>query len=344
MDSEVALEASGGRAVVSVEAPARLHMGFVDLNGSLGRRFGSLGLSLDGITTQVKAARSSGGLSVDGPEARRVERVARTLGEYVGSPPAADIRVTKAIPPHIGLGSGTQMALAVGMALNRLLGWGLTIEEIASVTDRGARSGMGVGAFCEPGFFVDGGKGSGDAPPPIVARAPFPESWRLLLVYDEAGQGLHGKGEKEAFETLLAFPEADAGHLARLILMRILPALKDEDVDAFGMGVGELQAIIGDYFAPAQGGRYTSPKVAEAMGWLQEQGVAGVGQSSWGPTGFAVFGDARQATRYQQALQERFKGVEGLQTQVLAGARSGALIQEHPGSGADAPEPQSATF
>ena len=36
---------------VDVSAPARLHLGFLDLGGGLGRRFGSLGVAIDGCDT-----------------------------------------------------------------------------------------------------------------------------------------------------------------------------------------------------------------------------------------------------------------------------------------------------
>jgi len=329
MDSEATLETPAGLDAVTVETPSRLHLGFVDLHGGLGRRFGSLGLGLAGIATRVHVDRDAA-LTVEGLEADRVTRVARELGSAVGKVPRARIRVEKTIPGHIGLGSGTQLALAVGVALNRLYGWGLTVSEVAEIADRGARSGMGVGAFCHGGFFVDGGKGPDGAIPPVVAQAPFPEPWRVLLVFDEAGEGLHGEAEQEAFRTLPPFPEADAGHIARLVLMRILPAVKEWDIHRFGQGIGEVQAIIGDYFASAQGGRYTSPRVAEVMEWLQRQGVAGVGQSSWGPTGFAMFGDANQAAWYQQAIQAQFRDSPGLHTAIVAGGHSGARIREIP--------------
>lgn len=329
MDPEVTLETPAALDAVAVETPARLHMGFVDLHGGLGRRFGSLGLAIGGIATRVQVDRAPS-LAVEGPEAERVNRVARELGSAMGEVPRARIRVEKTIPGHVGLGSGTQLALAVGEALNRLFGWGLTAAEVAGIADRGARSGTGLGAFCNGGFFVDGGKGPEGGVPPVVAQAAFPEPWRVLLVFDKAGQGLHGEAEQEAFRSLPPFPEAAAAHLARLVLMRILPAIKEWDIHGFGQGLGELQAVIGDHFAPAQGGRFTSPRVAEVMEWLQRQGVAGVGQSSWGPTGFAVFGDARQAARYQQAVHDRFRERTGLHTAIVGGTRSGARIREFP--------------
>src|SRR5262249_28537159 len=58
---------------VTVSVPARLHFGFVDLNGGLGRRFGSLGLGLEAPSTCVSLARSAR-LEVSGPDAERARR------------------------------------------------------------------------------------------------------------------------------------------------------------------------------------------------------------------------------------------------------------------------------
>ena len=58
---------------VDVTVPARLHLGLLDLHGGLGRRFGSLGLTLDGPRTRLSATAGSG-LSAVGPDAERAER------------------------------------------------------------------------------------------------------------------------------------------------------------------------------------------------------------------------------------------------------------------------------
>src|SRR6185295_7964183 len=105
---------------------------------------------------------------------------------------------------------------------------------------------------------------------------------------DRTLQGLHGEQELAAFRALPVFPESVSAQLCRLMLLQGLPALLEGDAEDFGLAIGELQRVIGDYFAPAQGGRFTSPRVAEALTWLEREGLAGVGQSSWGPTGFAV--------------------------------------------------------
>src|SRR5262249_10561134 len=199
-----------------------------------------------------------------------------------------NLSVEGSIPAHVGLGSGTQLALSVGMAAATLFGLKLDAWDIANLLDRGARSSVGIATFAAGGGVLDGGRGEDDGPPPILSRFDFPEAWRLLLIFDHAQAGLHGEEEREAFRRLPPFPADKSAHLCRLVLMAALPALAAQDAETFGRAISEMQRVMGDYFAPAQGGRFLSPRVAEALAWLEAAGVSGVGQSSWGPTGFAL--------------------------------------------------------
>jgi beta-RFAP synthase len=292
---------------VRVVAPGRLHLGFLDLAGGLGRRFGSLGLAVEDIATVV-TLRRAGGAAVDGPEALRAGRHLTVLCEAWGvrEPPA--LRIERAIPPHAGLGSGTQLGLAVGLGLARLLGRDETPAEVAMLLDRGARSGIGVGAFAQGGFLVDGGKAEDDAaPPPVIVRLPFPPDWRLLLIHDPAALGVHGRAETAAFRALAPFPAERSAHLCRLLLMRLLPALATAELAPAADALAEIQRAMGDHFAPFQGGhRFASPAVGEAAAWLAAKGLTGIGQSSWGPTGFALVPDEEQAQRLVEAATARF--------------------------------------
>src|ERR1700709_1071984 len=86
---------------VRVRAPARLHLGFLDLHGGLGRRFGSLGLALDQPATELEI-RAEAELSVYGVEAERLRVAWQRAAELVGVPAAAAVRVRSAIPAHAG--------------------------------------------------------------------------------------------------------------------------------------------------------------------------------------------------------------------------------------------------
>lgn len=305
---------------VCVKTPARLHMGFMDLNGALGRRFGSLGLTLEGAGTQL-AAEVAESVSVVGPQARRAESCLRQLQREFDLPGGLRVVIKQAIPEHVGLGSGTQLSLAVGAAVSRMFGLDLDLRDMAARFDRGGRSGIGIGAFEQGGFLLDGGKGETDDPPRIITRMAFPSSWRILLIFDRRGQGVHGYQELAAFRELPEFPEAAAARLCRLVLMRALPGLAEHDVHRFGAAIGEIQRVVGDYFAPAQGGRFASAAVAEALGWLESAGIAGIGQSSWGPTGFAVIESETRAYGLLRELKSRW-GEDGALRFMVCRARN----------------------
>jgi beta-RFAP synthase len=307
---------------ILVRAPARLHMGFLDLSGSLGRRFGSVGLALEGMGVLLHARRAEQ-VSAAGPQAQRAQQYAQALAARLGLHAGAHLVVAEALPEHVGLGSGTQLGLAVGLALARLYGLELSVRDIATLHERGQRSGIGIGAFEAGGFLLDGGRGSGDAPPPTVARVEFPAAWRVLLMFDDQAQGLHGAREVQAFRALPAFPDTLAAHLCRLMLMQAIPALLEQDLDTFGRSIAELQRAVGDHFAPAQGGRFSSPHVAQALNWLEAQGIACVGQSSWGPTGFAIVASEDQARSLAQAGRDLYPG---LRFRVLAARNRGGEV------------------
>jgi beta-ribofuranosylaminobenzene 5'-phosphate synthase len=310
---------------IHVEAPARLHLGFLDMHGGLGRRFGSLGLTLESIGTQL-TMRNAARNEVAGPQAKRVERLLQCLAQELGFDAPVSVTVHSAIPEHAGLGSGTQLALAVGLARSALAGKPLTARDIANVLDRGNRSGIGIGAFQGGGFLMDGGRGLQDSPPPIISRLDFPESWRVLLIFDHHGQGIHGTAETVAFSQLPPFPQSLAAELCHLAVMQILPALAEADLPTFGAGIRHVQHAVGDHFSAAQGGRFSSPRVAQALTWLESQGVSCLGQSSWGPTGFAIVPDETTARTLCQGLQATLPADTTLSLQITRGRNRGGVI------------------
>ena len=301
-------------------------MGFVDLHGGEGRRYGSLGLALDEPFTRVRLSPDSG-VVAEGPDAARAARYATSLAERFDLREGVRIDVEEAIPPHAGLGSGTQLALAVGTGLAKLFDLHVPTVEIAAALDRGTRSGLGIGLFDHGGFVVDGGSAGDGVPPPVIARQPFPPEWRLLLVFDRSRQGPYGEAEIEKFAALLEFPEADAAELCRLVLMCALPGVVQTDLDAFGDAVGRVQARVGDHFAGVQGGRFASPGVSRVLEWLDSRGMKAVGQSSWGPTGFAVCPSAPAASRLKAEAEARFGPEFGLDFAVTCARNHGADVE-----------------
>lgn len=293
------------QATIAIAAPARLHMGFLDMSGDLGRRFGGLGLALSEVQTRLSVQRAKG-IAAEGPSSERAARSAEALLQALGIAQGVRIQVHEAIPEHAGLGSGTQLSLAVGAALARLFERDCHLPALAQATRRGLRSGIGIGTFDSGGFVVDGGHGEHTMIPPVIAQMPFPEEWRVIVILDRARRGLNGAAESAAFKRLAPMAPETAGRLCRLLVMQVLPALAERDFVPFSAGIAAIQDTVGDHFASLQGGRYTSPAVAEVLDWLRAQGVTGLGQSSWGPTGFGLCEDPAEAERLVRAARPRW--------------------------------------
>jgi len=320
------MRARAPTGAVRVVAPARLHLGFLDLNGDLGRRFGSIGLAIDTPATELTLTRARA-FNAEGPDCQRALATLRRLAETFSLGGAYQLDIRTAIPPHSGLGSGTQLTLAVGAALTALEGLEHGAGEIGEVMDRGARSAIGMAAFASGGFIVDGGRGAKERPPPILLRADFPETWRVLLIIDARATGVHGDAEANAFAALPPLSEAAAAHVCRLVLMRLVPGLAEADIESFGTAVTEIQSIVGGYFAAAQGGApWVSPAIGRLAQKLKAAGAFGIGQSSWGPTGFAFTSSEEIAEHLYESLIEAARA-EGLEILVARGRNRGASVE-----------------
>ncbi|WP_347489828.1 beta-ribofuranosylaminobenzene 5'-phosphate synthase family protein [Desulfoscipio sp. XC116] len=278
-----------------VKVGARLHLGQLDLNGSLGRLYGGLGLAIDQPCLEITAEKKND-LVILGPEKekKRLQRLVRKYLDFYGLP-GVRLELLESLPMHSGLGSGTQLALAVGFAITRVYGLAPAVTELAVITDReGSRSGIGVAAFEQGGFFIDGGMCTNIIRqtglfevPPILARTPFPEEWAIILALPHKEEEMFGQEEVKAFASLPPMAEEISGMICRLLLMKLLPSLMEKDLVSFGQAVTEIQKRIGSHFTPVQGGIYASKAGADVAAYLLRQGAAGVGQSSWGPTIYA---------------------------------------------------------
>ncbi len=322
-------------SVVHVRAPARLHLGFVDLHGGLGRRFGSIGLAITGLDTEVVAQRAAPGVfEVLGLEPERAQKAAQTTLAWLQESGGLRLEVSAVAPGHAGLGSGTQLGLAVACAVTTAYAREVSARCLAPIVGRGVRSGIGVAVFEGGGMLVDGGRGLDGPLAPVLSRLDFPPAWRVVLIFDGAHQGLHGTAERTAFASLPPMPEGDAAALARWCLVGLLPALAERDFAGFSTAVAEIQARIGAYFAPAQGGTaYTSARVATAVAAIRaEFNLPGVGQSSWGPTAFIFAPSAAVADEIRRFGEARQTHGSSLRFQTVTGCNHGAIIESRIGS------------
>jgi len=221
------------------------------------------------------------------------------------------------------LGAGTQLTMAVAMAVRSQLGDHPEPLVLAAEVGRGLRSGVGVHGFVAGGFLVDGGKGPNTNVAPLVCRHDIADDWRILLVTPQNQRGLAGVAERSAFAELVRDSAStfEIETLCRLVLLGLIPALVERDLGAFGEACFEFNRRAGLLFKESQGGEYRSPEAADLVARLRNFGVRGVGQSSWGPTIFAI-DDADRLQSAERHLRERF-GAGSLDMRVTAARNRG---------------------
>lgn len=288
--------------LVVVEAPSRLHLGLIDLNGELGRVDGGIGLTLAAPCTEVEVRRS-GTVAVTGagPElAARIGESATRMLRHLGVDGGAAIRVRRSTPQHVGLGSGTQSALAVGTAIARLYGRSLPVREVARIVGRGGTSGIGTAAFENGGFILDGGHSLGPGrektgfspssasvgvpPAPVTSRLPFPEEWAVVLAVPRWGETVRGAREVDLFREHCPVPVEDVRRCCHEVVMRLLPGIAGRDLALFAASVNALQGL---GFKRVELDLQDA-RVRGLIRELQGAGAACAGLSSFGPTVYAV--------------------------------------------------------
>jgi beta-ribofuranosylaminobenzene 5'-phosphate synthase len=326
--------------MIEVRSCARLHLGLLDHSGEHGRLYGSIGLAVNRPSILLRAE-ASDSLIVEGLEVDRVTTYARRFIERYGAPEGARLQLCAGIPAHMGLGSGTQIALAVGTALARLAGLQLSTEEIALAEGRGRRSGIGIATFQHGGFVLDGGhsieavsnadeKGRPETGqvPPILFQRSVPREWFFVIAVPGTGQGISGERENSAFSQLPQAGPESVGRVSRLLLMKMMPALVEKDIVAFGQALTAIQQIVGDCFASVQGGRYSNPVSGKLIEFLLEKGALGAGQSSWGPAVYGLVPGQDSARQLVKQVRDFLKTLGGGQAFCVQPRNRGAGIKE----------------
>ncbi len=312
--------------IVHVTAASRLHLGMFSFGHPGGRQFGGVGLMVDQPPTRLTISPAAN-LEIRGPDEALIRDVVGRLLRcgFIAEPPTCLIEQSAAPRRHSGLGSGTQLALSVAAGINAsVVGPARSAAELAAASGRGARSAIGVHGFLHGGLLVEAGKHAGETLAPLVARIELPNQWRFLLLCPP-GEGLSGDAERDAFERLPPVPPAVTDALCREALLELLPAAQAADFNCFSRSLYEFGHQAGRCFAAQQGGTYRDGRAARLVEMVRDLGIAGVGQSSWGPTVFALFPDESAAARTLERL-EALDGMHDVQATIAGPQNRGAQI------------------
>ncbi|GAB7020429.1 beta-ribofuranosylaminobenzene 5'-phosphate synthase family protein [Halostagnicola bangensis] len=320
--------------MATVSAGARLHVGFQNLSLARDRLYGGIGIGLEEPRVTVTAKR---GDTVTANESLLYDYATRAV--EILNVPGVSISLERRLPRHVGLGSGTQLALSVLAATATAYGLEPKIRPRAPAMGRGGRSGIGVATFEDGGFVVDAGHPTGrfttEPPsegdwtvPPVVARHELPSDWQFLVVVPDASPGRSGNGEDESMRAVVERADpAVADELASVVTGKLLPAAAEGRLEAFGEAIAEIGRKNGAWYADAQGGVFRPPagELVESLDGCPV--VSGVGQSSWGPVVYGVTDESHgeeAVAAARRALEERT--LEG-EVILASPSRTGASLE-----------------
>lgn len=280
-----------------------MHFGLIDMNGEIGRIDGGVGLALEFPHTTVEVKKSDT-IQVDCSSEPaiidRLKEAAKNVCDHYRIP-GAHITVLERPLAHVGLGSATQTFLGAAHGICMLHGIEATFAEKAQLVGRGGTSGIGVGAAQAGGFLVDGGHpfrrdknskhgyspssaSAGAEPPPLLFRQDFP-AWDILIVVP-LGEGISGLREVTLFKVVCPIPLQQVQQMCHILMMQMLPAVMEKDLESFGQSMEEFQKLGFKVFEF----RAQTQLLMNCLQFLKQNGGKGVGMSSWGPAVFA-FGE-----------------------------------------------------
>ena len=300
---------------IQISTPSRLHFTLIDLNAELGRVDGGIGVALTKLGWDISMEITS-----ERPDyTERVAEIFNRLSRHFQMKNNYEIVINSNIPRHVGLGSQTQLSLALAQALSVFEERDEPVPELAKIVGRGGTSGIGVAAFEHGGFILDGGHSTNSKPefmpshyseaePAVVlANYTIPEDWYFVVAIPQVEHGAHGTREIEIFKQNCPIPADEVDKLSRVILVQTLPAVLEADIEVFGRSLTELQNI---GFKKVEN-ELQHEIIKKLQDFYLANGAFGAGLSSFGPATYAVV-DGEGAAEKLVADTKKFLEEEGV--------------------------------
>lgn len=300
---------------IRVVTSARLHLGFYNFRRG-DHVYGSIGIAIDKPVLDV-VLEPSDHMVIEKPLDLEIDDVLKTVQRVFKI--GAKVSIRSAIPRHVGLGSTTQLVLALGVGLALLSKpyADIDIYDLAAKLGRGFVSGIGVAAFRYGGFIVDSGRklkegvlktpSSPEEVPQPIALYAVPHDWRFVIIVPRTERRcVHEEEEREVMQPPPSISSELQYELYATLLLDMLPAIRRGDAEAFGRALTRIQLLTGKFFESIQGGLFCCRETEAIVKVLNELGVYGYGQSSWGPVAYGLT-DVDSAEKILHRSLERLK-------------------------------------
>ncbi len=274
--------------VVTVNAPARIHLTVLDMNRFSPARPGGGGI---GFAIQVYCSVSveciPEGLEIDYSRASLVKHFAGIFKKTVNYQGGFRIRARDHEHKHVGLGSTSTVMIALAKALNVATGSPLTDDQLRKLVGYnyveetadgriapGFETGVGPAVSIHGGLAVTGDELA------LVYHHPFARDRNVFIVIPPTE--ISSAGDKE-FDLLMnkarMLDYRDRELKSYLVLMDMIPAIENDDLRRVGDIIWEID-FRGSKRAEVE---HHSFEIYHYMSRLREAGFEFVGMSSVGP-------------------------------------------------------------
>lgn len=329
---------------VRITTPCRIHLSLIDENGYTGRVDGGIGLMLDQPNVVFEASNSADEFQIECNHYYREsievinEKASKIFKLFHINNKNFHFNLLKYFPSHVGLGSKTQLSLAIGTAISILKNMEIPVEEITKMVERGGTSGIGWRGFETGGFILDAGHEFGTGkekesflpssasttanPALTIIRYPIPENWRFVLVIPNVKPGANGEEEVEIFKKYTPIPIEEVNEVSHQILMKIIPGILKNNLAYFGEGLKRIQSI---GFKKIEI-EMQLDVVKGLLKFFEDNGVKAYAMSSFGPSVVGIVESDSEAEKLRDAVQEYLKP-DGEHLYICKPNNSGAKIE-----------------
>jgi beta-ribofuranosylaminobenzene 5'-phosphate synthase len=304
-------------------------MTLIDMNAEVGRVDGGAGLTLSSPNIRITAEEADE-ISIEGLQgfADRMKKAAEPL---LPEGKGIRINVQELYPAHVGFGSGTQSSLAAAAAVNELYDIGKSVRELALSVKRGGTSGIGVAAFEKGGFIVDGGHRFKDKggfmpsaasrvpPGPVLFREDFPQ-WDMVVAIPNE-KGMHDQEEIDTFKKFCPLPVEEVREICHVVLMQMMPAVIEEDIESFGAAVNHVQTV---GFNKRE--NLIWPDFVKSISSFMRSQSYGAGVSSFGPVVYSFVDNKSEGRQLQAEVQKMLDESVGGTVMLTKAKNNGAEI------------------
>lgn len=307
---------------IRITTPCRIHLSLIDENGYTGRVDGGIGLMLDRPNVVFEASNSASEFAIECHKYykesvevinEKASNVFKTLGI---SNKNFHFNLKTYYPSHVGLGSKTQLSLAIATAIAKLKDIDLPTSYLTKLVGRGGTSGIGWKGFDNGGFILDGGHDFGEGreketflpssasteanPALTILRYPIPENWRFLLVIPPVKKGAYGDEEVSVFQSHTPIPKEEVNEVSHQILMKIIPGLIKNDLACFGEGLKRIQSIGFKNIEIS----LQDDLVKGLLKFFGEYGLKAYAMSSFGPSVIGIVETYSEARKLRRAVTQ----------------------------------------